>query len=82
MMKFYAIVRVVHKPDSDFQHSVQIVTDRREAQKRYYNVIAANENLTDADYHMTMWIDQDGNVLEKAAFDYTGIPENAGDING
>ena len=82
MMNFYAIIRVVHKPTEGFTHSVQIVTDRREAQKRYYNVIAANENLTDADYHMTMWVDQAGNVLEKAAFDYTGNLENTGDING
>ena len=82
MMKFYAVVRVTHTQENGFVHSVQEIDDRREAQKRYYNVIAADENNTDLDFHMAMWVDQDGNVLEKATFDYTGTPENAGDVNG
>lgn len=82
MKNFYAIVRVTHNPETGFVHSVQEIENRREAQKRYYNVIAADENNTELDYHMAMWVDQDGNVLEKASFDYTGIPENAGDVNG
>ena len=82
MMKFYAVIRVTHTPGNDFEHSVQEIADRKEAQKRYYNVIAADENKTNLDFHMAMWVDQDGNVLEKATFDYTGNPENAGDING
>ncbi len=82
MMKFYAVVRVIHNPETGYIHSVQEIEDRREAQKRYYNVIASDENNTDLDFHMAMWVDQDGNVLEKATFDYTGTPENAGDMNG
>lgn len=82
MMKFYAVVRVTHTPKNGFVHSVQEIIDRREAQKRYYNVIAADENNTELDFHMAMLVDQDGNVLEKATFDYTGTPENAGDLNG
>ncbi len=82
MMNFYAVVRVTHNPETGYVHSVQEIEDRREAQKRYYNVIAADENNTELDFHMAMWVDQNGNVLEKATFDYTGIQENAGDING
>ena len=82
MMNFYAVVRVTHTPENGFVHSVQEIDDRREAQKRYYNVIAAAENNTELDFHMAMRIDQDGNVLEKATFDYTGTLENAGDVNG
>ena len=82
MMKFYIVVRVTHTAENGFVHSVQEIDDRREAQKRYYNVIAADENNTELDFHMAMWVDQDGNVLEKATFDYTGIPENAGELNG
>lgn len=81
MMKFYAVIRVTHTQKTGYMHSVQEIEDRREAQKRYYNVIAADENNTDLDFHMAMWVDQNGNVLEKATFDYTGNPENAGDIN-
>ena len=82
MMKFYAVVRVTHNAETGYVHSVQEIEDRREAQKRYYNVIAADENNTELDFHMAMWVDQDGTVLEKATFDYTGNPENAGDVNG
>ena len=81
-MKFYAVIRVTHTPENDFEHSVQEIEDRKEAQKRYYNVIAADENKTNLDFHMAMWVDQDGTVLEKATFDNTGNQENAGDVNG
>lgn len=82
MKNLYAVVRILHNPETGYVHSVQEIEDRREAQKRYYNVIAADENNTELDFHMAMWIDQDGNVLEKASFDYTGTPENVGDLNG
>ena len=70
MLKFTKVIRVTHKNDA-FTHSVQFFTDRREAQRRYYNVIAADENDDKIDYHSAEWIDSDGNLIEKAIFDYT-----------
>ena len=60
---FYIVTRVIYKGEAE-THSVQIISDRRQATQRFYNVIAADLADNAVTYQFCSICDCYGNYVE------------------
>ncbi len=60
---FYIVTRLFYKGSAE-THSVQILTDRRQATQRFYNTIAADLADNDVTYQFASIVDCYGNPVD------------------
>jgi ferritin-like protein len=60
---FYIVTRLFYK-GSEETHSVQIITDHRQATQRFYNIIAADLADNDVTYQFASIVDCRGNSVD------------------
>lgn len=65
---FYIVNRLFYKADKE-NRSTQIFDSQEEAQKRYFNIIAADLQDADITYQMANIISKDGTMLDHQVFD-------------
>lgn len=65
---FYSVIRIYYKGDAE-THSVQMFNELRDAQKRYFNIIAADLADESITYQSAYIIDSNGLMLEGRVFD-------------
>ena len=70
---FYQVVRVFFQGDVH-QNSIQYFNDFQEAQKRYYNIIAADLGSDENTYNAAYIIDKFGRILKSEIFDRRDFP--------
>ena len=64
MEYFYIVIRIFYK-NNKYSHSIEEIADRRQAEQRYYNVIAADLADNAVTYQFAMVLDSMGNTLLK-----------------
>lgn len=72
---FYSVIRIFFKGDAE-THSVQQFSELKDAQKRYFNIIAsdlADNNIT---YQACYIIDSSGLMVEGRVFDRRPMTED------
>lgn len=77
MDKFYSVVRIFFKGEAE-THSVEHKSTLLDAQKRYFNVIAADLANEDITYQAAYIIDSNGMMVEGRVFDHTSVVESEG----
>ena len=77
MDKFYSVVRIFFKGEAE-AHSVEHKSTLLDAQKRYFNVIAADLANEDITYQAAYIIDSSGMMVEGRVFDRTPVVESEG----
>lgn len=75
MDKFYSVVRIFFKGDAE-THSVENKGTLLDAQKRYFNIIAADLANEDITYQAAYIIDSNGMMVEGRVFDRTPVTES------
>ncbi len=75
MDKFYSVVRIFFKGDAE-THSVEHKSTLLDAQKRYFNIIAADLANDDITYQAAYIIDSNGMMVEGRVFDRTPVVES------
>jgi hypothetical protein len=75
MDKFYSVIRIFFKGDAE-THSVEHKSTLLDAQKRYFNIIAADLANEDITYQAAYIIDSNGMMVEGRVFDRTPVVES------
>lgn len=75
MEKFYSVVRIFFKGDSE-THSVEHKSTLLDAQKRYFSAIAADLANGEITYQAAYIIDSNGLMVEGRVFDRTPVVES------
>lgn len=65
---FYSVLRLFQK-SGQITHSVEHKTDYLEAQKRFYNIIAADLANSEITYHAAYIINSMGRIVDAKVFD-------------
>lgn len=71
MEKFYTVVRINYKGQTE-SHSVEHKATLKDAQKRFYSIIATDFGDDTVTWCAAYLIDSDGNMMESRVFDKTG----------
>lgn len=71
---FYSVIRIFFKGDAE-THSVQHFDVLKDAQKRYFNIIASDLADDSITYQACYIIDSNGLMLEGRVFDRREAPE-------
>lgn len=75
MNKFYSVIRIFFKGDVE-THSVEHKSTLLDAQKRYFNIIAADLASEDITYQAAYIIDSNGMMVEGRVFDRAPVTES------
>ena len=65
----YFVVRVNFNQQGQQSNSIQMFTDLVQAQKRYYNILAADIDKDEFQYELVQIVDRSGIVLMNQVFD-------------
>ena len=65
----YFVVRVNFNQQGQQSNSIQMFTDLVQAQKRYYNILAADIDKDEFQYELVQIVDRSGIVLMNQGFD-------------
>lgn len=65
----YFVVRVNFNQQGTQSNSIQMFTDLTQAQKRFYNILAADIDNDNFQYEMVQVVGEDGIVLMSQVFD-------------
>lgn len=65
----YFVTRVNFNQQGQQNNSIQMFTDLVQAQKRYYNILAADIDKDEFQYELVQIVDENGIVLMSQVFD-------------
>lgn len=71
----YFVTRVNFNQEGKQSNSIQMFTDLVKAQKRFYNVLAADIDNENYQFEMVQIVDEKGQVLASQVFDNRVQPE-------